>query len=162
MKKIPKIVHSLVTMIWEQTRFLPNVGVLNRGRGNCNRLIFQCFVVYLFFPFCLRCCRKRRRRRPLRLRCGNANGTVFSPGNHTRRLRCSDALHLPCRSEFVWKTATNSVLERFVWCIFLTTRIFISFVGGRRPRQDLSRIVNNFCTVFFDRAHNVCVYNSYA
>lgn len=41
----------------------------------------------------------------------------------TVRLRCSDALHLPCRSEFVWKTATNSVLERFVWCIFLTTRI---------------------------------------
>ncbi len=31
---------------------------------------------------------------------------------------CPSALHLPCRSEFVYSImVTNSVLERFVWCI---------------------------------------------
>lgn len=83
-----------------------------------------------------------------------------SPSSHggleTVRLRCSDALHLPCRSEFVWKTATNSVLERFVWCIFLTTRIFIVYLWW--PRRQFRCYILYICIYYYYYTHETYLF----
>ena len=53
----------------------------------------------------------------------------FFPLWRKLRQHRSNALHLPCRSEFVCHWATNSVLERFVWCIQSNVLSYL-LIGG--------------------------------